>query len=560
MTRAWPFLILALAAALRWFDLGSEGLWVDEAYTVELVRASFGTILERLRYDDAPPLFYFAEKGVLALLGISEGAVRLLPALAGFGAVVQSWLLVRRYRPNAASIALLLAASSSLLVFYARQARSYGVLHLFCVLLLDATLRLAERPTRKRLVYFLGIALGALYTHNISIGLLFAAVLLLAPKLRDRSTRALLTSGGVVGVVLSIPWFLRVSEQMAQQAEFNAWMAAWWKERPLALAPLYSFAAFVNGAAPSIHPPVVLPGLDRLWLPLSWPLWLFAGASLLYTLRRSIREQETGLERASLVFAIVPLCALTVASFIGEPSYVVGRTDTQVLPAFLVAVALGWNALPSATLRRIGLVLWVTLGLVALWPTFDESAPGRKGSDRELGRRLASMLRPGDALVYPSLAEPSLAYYLDRFGAPKKLAYFEGFPGHIDRNPGAAYAPTLDSLASWRGEALRLRGRWEDEGVERVVVLAIRDFGPKLRRIPLWPPRPATPPSQRRTVNARDVAYPMNLLLAHLVGLAPVSCFLEYRQDWVGGERIVLLVPRSAWVPVDSLPAFEVER
>ncbi|MBK8229935.1 MAG: hypothetical protein IPK72_04955 [Candidatus Eisenbacteria bacterium] len=49
-------------------------------------------------------------------------------------------------------------------------------------------------------------------------------------------------------------------------------------------------------------------------------------------------------------------------------------------------------------------------------------------------------------------------------------------------------------------------------------------------------------------------------MLATLVGLRSVSAELEYQQDWVSGERLLLRIPRSAWVSVDSLPAIEVAR
>ena len=72
--------------------------------------------------------------------------------------------------------------------------------------------------------------------------------------------------------------------------------------------------------------------------------------------------------------------------------------------------------------------------------------------------------------------------------------------------------------------------------------------------------RPAAPPPGRQTITANDVSYPLNLLVASLVGLHPVTVEWEYLQDWVGADRYVLRVDREHWVPIDSLPKLEVRR
>jgi hypothetical protein len=56
------------------------------------------------------------------------------------------------------------------------------------------------------------------------------------------------------------------------------------------------------------------------------------------------------------------------------------------------------------------------------------------------------------------------------------------------------------------------------------------------------------------------VAYPANVLLSALAGLRDVPVELEYRQDWVSGERLLLRVDRDSWVPVDSIPRVEAAR
>jgi len=59
-TRKIVFVIVAVllvAAGLRFFALGHEGVWCDEAYTAEIVSRPWGEMLRSLiGEDDEPPL------------------------------------------------------------------------------------------------------------------------------------------------------------------------------------------------------------------------------------------------------------------------------------------------------------------------------------------------------------------------------------------------------------------------------------------------------------------------------------------------------------------------
>jgi hypothetical protein len=50
------------------------------------------------------------------------------------------------------------------------------------------------------------------------------------------------------------------------------------------------------------------------------------------------------------------------------------------------------------------------------------------------------------------------------------------------------------------------------------------------------------------------LAYPGSVLVYALVGAGEVSVRRIYRQDWVGGTRLLLRIPRSAWALAESLP------
>lgn len=201
----------------------------------------------------------------------------------------------------------------------------------------------------------------------------------------------------------------------------------------------------------------------------------------------------------------------------------------------------------------------MTLAGASLVPLWSGSARITKGAERALALDLGRHVVPGDALVFSSLTRPTLEYYARRQGWMDRLAWVGSYPAGSDRNP-AAVAPTpVDSALVWQEQALRLRAQWEAHDVRRVWILALRD--PRLAsEDPAWPSRPAPPPPARGRIDAAQVAYPANVLLSALVGLRDVPVELEYRQDWVSGERLLLRVDRDGWVSVDSIPRVETAR
>lgn len=76
-------LILALGAFLRFYGLAHQSIWLDEAKSIQIAQKNPVDIIEGLKSDSHPPLFYFILHVWMKLFGSSETAVRALPALFG---------------------------------------------------------------------------------------------------------------------------------------------------------------------------------------------------------------------------------------------------------------------------------------------------------------------------------------------------------------------------------------------------------------------------------------------------------------------------------------------
>jgi len=579
-------MLLALACGARFRNLGTDGLWIDEAYTAVISRQSLAGMRAALREDDAPALFYLCEKAVLALFGDAEWAVRLFPALCGCAAIVASWALLRRYAPRAALAGVVVTGFSSLAIFYSQQARNYSLLHMLTVLAIWALLRVRERPSTGRVLGLAAATLAMLHTHNLALWTVACVSILALVWLRARPRLALLFAAPVA--IGAIPWALGVWNQLGRHQGANQWMSTWWETRSLFLAPFYSAISFLNAGATTVRPPVPLPllaqsehgvlsfasGLLVIAVALLAAFAFFRVVASLTGRRRDSggadRVGESGgasrtqsasaassplppsapLKTVLLICPLAPLAGLRITHRVIGPSYVVARTDTMSLLPFLLLLALGWSRSHPA-LRTTGLALWFAAFLLPLLPWTGMSAP--KGSDRALAAWIGPRVQPGDAMVVPLVSRPSFDYYGERQGWLDKLESLSTFPPIGDLNPAAAFPTPLDSLEVYREQAIALRESWERAGVGTVWCEAIL-----LGRHPNHPQFPRTPAPGRERADANQFSFPTSLLIYTLIGLEPAEVSAEYRRDWMGGDRVLLAIPRTSWVPLDSL-SHEVE-
>lgn len=416
------------------------------------------------------------------------------------------------------------------------------------------------------------------------------------------------------------PWLATALSQLGTHNAANIWMAAWWKGRGgLWLGPAITLAALANGTGGTLHLQVPLPTFPSSLTALRWASWavgavgLTGAAFVALGFRGPPRDRATpdrtaagprGTQRDLLIgaglFAAIPLLGLVLISLLAGPAYVVGRTDTLALPGLAILLGIGWaygfprphrGVSGLRGLRRqqgahqpgrpllatIALTAWIILGVIALAPSWRGDGRAAKGSDRELATLLASQIEPGDAVVFSALSRPTLEYYARRLGWWDRAGWKGSFPASFDRNAAGSWPTPLDSAAVWREQAIDLRREWERGGTGTVWLLAFRDPLASAAPVPNtapsgsmaggatpvgavetpWPSRPAPPPSTRSRRGAAQFAYPANVLMSVLTGLDPAQVAWEYRQDWVAGDRVVLRLPRSSWVPLDSIPSLE---
>lgn len=359
----WAFLaiVVAVAAALRIYQLGAEGLWFDEANTAVLASLPLGRLLERITVDNQAPLYFLLVKAATALLGSAEWAVRSVSAASGIALVVLAYDVGRRTASrHAAQSATILVATSPMAIHYSQEARPYELLMLLVLVGFRFALSFDERPTCARGLLLVATFLATCLTHNIGpfyvVGL---AVAFLACSRRDAHR---LPMWGAVLAATSLGylvWLPSLLQQSAGMVHSFAWAdGVWSSEFPFQVPR--SWAAMSHGSLAPIRNRVP---------EIIGQAWVAAGLSVLMwigSFHRRSRLADPRLPVLLLFAGVTPLVGMWLYSVVSRaPIYLVGRVDSPALPLFLLLTATGVAALQPGW-RWLGTAALVGLAILPL--------------------------------------------------------------------------------------------------------------------------------------------------------------------------------------------------
>jgi hypothetical protein len=219
--RAEPLLVglVVLAAVLRFATIDQQSYWLDEAFTVGLLREDFPHMLKYMTETEAtPPLYYVLAWPWAHVFGTGEIALRSFSAVIGTATVPLMYAagkeLVSR---RAGLIAAALTTTSPLMIWYSQEARAYALLVLFGAASLWFFARVLNNPTRGNYVLF-GVCSGLAILSHYLAGLLFVAeaVVLYWDPARRHATRRLVAAYALLCAAL-VPLVLIEDPQVRTQ-------------------------------------------------------------------------------------------------------------------------------------------------------------------------------------------------------------------------------------------------------------------------------------------------------------------------------------------------------
>ncbi len=183
-------------------------LWLDESLSIEIARRPVPQLLEALRRDGSPPLYYLVLHVWMILFGESATATRALSTVFSLAALPVMFATGRRLGGSTVAWgALLLLAVNPFAVRYATETRMYALVQLLALLGVLAVLRALERPSYLRLLLVAVLSGSLALTHYWALFLLAATGLVLVGlSLSGRSAARRVLVALVAGGILFAPW------------------------------------------------------------------------------------------------------------------------------------------------------------------------------------------------------------------------------------------------------------------------------------------------------------------------------------------------------------------
>ncbi len=459
--RSVPAIVLALTAVgavLRFFGLNGMGLWLDESNSVIIAAEDLSGMVQRLRLDSSPILYYLLLHFWTLLFGVSALAVKSLSAVFGVLLIPATFLLGREMSGRKVGLwASGLMAIAPLAIYYSREARMYSLLPLLGALLFWSALRFLRGGGRRVRPVYVATAVCCLYTHNLGVFLWIIAALLWWTIRRPSVSVGRWILWQVPILVLYLPWVPVLLEQIQNPGHYG-WLESFWTAYPPWAAMYRSLETFVHGGPLPIYMDLVGLGWTRVWVPL-----LALGFLILGITRRPGRktDDDDGAARHGRLSVLVflgPLLLPFLYSLAFQPVYAVGRTDVIAYPAFLILITAGALQLKKRGLAAGGLVLFTALSLAVLGPYYGSN---RRTGDREISEHAAALTRPYDLILCTGFARASTEYYFKAWGKPRIfLSYPADVAGHLGNLDETALLKDPDRLGR---EAEQLTDRIEGE-------------------------------------------------------------------------------------------------
>lgn len=415
----WILGAMTLAgAALRFFLIDKESLWMDEAYSVWFSQRPLGELWSQVpAYETHPPFYYTILKGWTFLFGQGEGALRALSAMAGVCAIPLIYALgatvaegSNARQAGLASAGLYTLAPVQLL--YAQEARPYGLLMLSASMAMAGAFWLLANPRRAAIPWlgfrgdgqpdrgavlgWMGLILGvaaSMWLHNLSTLLALALALTLAPALAHRTgySGTFIRNAGMAAVAILLIWAPFIPWFLAQSSNVNT---SFWMSR--------------------IDAGIIAQGMEHIFLDniSSWPARALVVVTFLLGLYTLARNEGPAPLLALAGIATVPLALVIAASYMVKPMFLPRTLLWVSIPFYVVSGAAFAADFGRAYKGALALLL---LGAL-LAGDLEYYETHRKEPWRQLTAHIAKEAGNDDKVILlPNGLELPFNYYMSRF-------------------------------------------------------------------------------------------------------------------------------------------------
>lgn len=167
-------LVVFIGFLIRFLSIFRREIWYDEAYTSLLVDQSWPDMLETMRFDVHPPLYYALLKIWVEIFSNTEFTIRLFSLISGVLLIIVAYYVTKRIfiKSSYALVVAYIFAISPFFVEYSVEARTYMFLSLIFMLIVyyayDAAGKLPLRFSYDWLILSVLVTMS-FFLHYVSV-------------------------------------------------------------------------------------------------------------------------------------------------------------------------------------------------------------------------------------------------------------------------------------------------------------------------------------------------------------------------------------------------------
>jgi mannosyltransferase len=396
--------VTALAALLRLPGIGTQNLWCDEIYSLNLSTLSGAEIFTF--QDGHPPLFHLLEKVACMALG-TDLCGRLLAATIGIATVPLLFVLGRRLFDRRIGLwAAFLLSTSSFHIWYSREGRMYALVVFFTTVSSYFLPDLSGHRWRSTIA-FAAATLAGLMSHYAYVAVAATQILFVAILGTDARRRRRFAMLAAVAAIAGASTLI-LSPALR---ELSLGPIGPSRTKDLFAVPYAVFTLLAGfGVGPSVRMLQESRGLASIlayWPEISATAGIIALAFVVAA-RNAIRTKPWGVYL--LVAVTLPLIIVGIVSsttgLAFNPRYAIGT-----LPAWCLLIAVGIARSPrnAATAIVVGI-----LAVNALSQFRDHADPRyQREQIREAAAHIIAYASPSDRIYFgPLYVRETLAHYL----------------------------------------------------------------------------------------------------------------------------------------------------
>ncbi len=440
----WLTLIISLTIFLRFFTLGSESIWLDEA---ESIRESHLTIQGIAASSNQPPIYFLLLRAWIALFGTSEFAIRSLSAIFGILSIVAIYFTgTTLLNKRVGLISAFLASFAIFVIRHSQDARAYSLLLLLATLSYWFFIELFKTNKTRYYIAYTTVSILLIYTHFFSLFIVASQIMFYIIYIKKylKSRPRYLISLAIL-IISVVPMGLLLKNNISNIGRCNFWINE----------PSYSefFSTFISFSGSGsmrfvIFAIFVILGIWRV-IALLWKTIKSSKKKpkgLKNKNQNVITEEKPGLGTIPtvvllLLWLLIPLLIPFIESKIAAPiyqaKYVIGA-----YPALVIIVAQGISSFKSKWIIFPILILIVTLSSFGLYKYYKYD---NKEQWRETAQFIEANSRPGDLLfVYKSFYRRPFVYY---------------YQGSLEEQGIRSTKEVTEFINSEDGQALKKQGR-----------------------------------------------------------------------------------------------------